>query len=185
MLACWPSGDGIARGGWHERVRRQVPKTVSTGSCLASTARCSAATCRSCRAGRLRSCSAAREPPWQRQAVPVSQRRTRQALARELGRLFECRGSKLCKEDAARKIAERDNINEGWVSVLSALEPCCTFSLRFTTMQPMCTPSDASACTCATTSWIVISGCCTCACRPDSCCKCRSTSTATCGWPAD
>lgn len=71
------------------------------------------------------------------------------------------------------------------VSVLSALEPCRTFSLRFTTMQPMCTPSDASACTCATTSWIVISGCCTCACRPDSCCKCRSTSTATCGWPAD
>ena len=44
--------------------------------------------------------------------------------------------SKLRKEDAARKIAERDGIVEGLVCVFSALEPCRTFSLRFTTGQP-------------------------------------------------
>ena len=34
------------------------------------------------------------------------------------------------------KIAERDGIEEGLVCVFSALEPCRTFSLRFTTGQP-------------------------------------------------
>lgn len=56
------------------------------------------------------------------------------ALAREHGRPFEY--LKLRKEDAARKIAERDGIVEGLVCVFSALEPCRTFSLRFTTGQP-------------------------------------------------
>lgn len=36
----------------------------------------------------------------------------------------------------ARKIAERDGIEQGLVCVFSALEPCRTFSLRFTTGQP-------------------------------------------------
>ena len=58
------------------------------------------------------------------------------ALARKHGRPFEYLSSKLRKEDAARKIAERDGIVEGLVCVFSALEPCRTFSLRFTTGQP-------------------------------------------------
>ena len=57
-------------------------------------------------------------------------------LARKHGRPFEYLSSKLRKEDAARKIAERDGIVEGLVCVFSALEPCRTFSLRFTTGQP-------------------------------------------------
>lgn len=58
------------------------------------------------------------------------------ALAREHGRPFEYLSSKLRKEDGARKIAERDGIDEGWVCGFSALEPCRTFSLRFATGQP-------------------------------------------------
>jgi hypothetical protein len=58
------------------------------------------------------------------------------ALARKYGRPFEYLGAKLRKEDAARKIAERDGIEEGLVCVFSALEPCRTFSLRFTAGQP-------------------------------------------------
>jgi len=57
-------------------------------------------------------------------------------LARKHGRPFEYLSSKLRKEDAARKIAERDGIVEGLVCVFSALEPGGTFSLRFTTGQP-------------------------------------------------
>ena len=59
-----------------------------------------------------------------------------QAMARERGRPFEYLSAKMRKEDAARKIAERDNIDDGLVCVFSALEPCRTFSLRFTTGQP-------------------------------------------------
>jgi hypothetical protein len=58
------------------------------------------------------------------------------AMAREHGRPFEYLSAKMRKEDAARKIAERDGIEEGLVCVFSALEPCRTFSLRFTTGQP-------------------------------------------------
>ena len=59
-----------------------------------------------------------------------------QAMAREHGRPFERLSSKMRKEDVARKIAERDGIDEGLVCVFSAVEPCRTFSLRFTTGQP-------------------------------------------------
>ena len=58
------------------------------------------------------------------------------ALARKHGRPFEYLGSKLRKEDAARNVAERDGITDGLVCVFSTLEPCRTFSLRFTTGQP-------------------------------------------------
>jgi hypothetical protein len=58
------------------------------------------------------------------------------AMAREHGRPFEYLSAKMRKEDAARKIAERDGVEEGLVCVFSALEPCRTFSLRFTTGQP-------------------------------------------------
>lgn len=58
------------------------------------------------------------------------------ALARKHGRPFEYLSAKMRKEDAARKIAERDGVEEGLVCVFSALEPCRTFSLRFTTGQP-------------------------------------------------
>jgi hypothetical protein len=44
------------------------------------------------------------------------------ALARKHGRPFEYLSAKMRKEDAARKIAERDNIDEGLVCVFSALE---------------------------------------------------------------
>lgn len=58
------------------------------------------------------------------------------AMARERGRPFEYLSAKMRKEDAARKIAERDGIDDGLVCIFSALEPCRTFSLRFTTGQP-------------------------------------------------
>jgi len=57
-------------------------------------------------------------------------------VAREHGRPFEYLSAKMRKEDAARKIAEREGIEEGLVCVFSTLEPCRTFSLRFTTGQP-------------------------------------------------
>jgi hypothetical protein len=74
------------------------------------------------------------------------------ALVRKQGRPFEYLSSKLRKEDAARKIAERDGIVEGLVCVFSALEPCRTFSLRFTIR-----PADRAAagrfcCTAASTT---------------------------------
>lgn len=59
-----------------------------------------------------------------------------QAKAREHGRPFEYLSGKMRKEDVARKIAERDGVDEGLVCVFSALEPCRTFSLRFTAGQP-------------------------------------------------
>ena len=59
-----------------------------------------------------------------------------QAMCSERGRPFEYLSAKMRKEDAARKLAERDGIEEGLVCVFSALEPCRTFSLRFTTGQP-------------------------------------------------
>ena len=58
------------------------------------------------------------------------------ALSRKHGRPFEYLGAKLRKEDAARKVAERDGITDGLVCIFSAVEPCRTFSLRFTTGQP-------------------------------------------------
>jgi hypothetical protein len=60
--------------------------------------------------------------------------RTRQGACTGSGprtrRPFEYVSTKLRKQDAARKLAERDGIDEGLVCVFSSLEPCRTFSLR-------------------------------------------------------
>ena len=53
------------------------------------------------------------------------------ALAKKHQRPFEYLASPIRKEDAARKLAERDGIEQGLVCIFSALEPCRTFSLRF------------------------------------------------------
>lgn len=53
------------------------------------------------------------------------------AMAAEAGRPFEYLSSpQIRKEDKARAIAERDGVREGLVCVLSAVEPCQTFSIR-------------------------------------------------------
>ena len=104
------------------------------------------------------------------------------ALARKHGRPFEYLGSKLRKEDAARRTAERDGIEDGLVCVFSALEPCRTFSLRFTTGQPY-VQSAKRKCLhlyfyfIGIATWVSS----TFACRPGSRCRSRSTSTATSG----
>jgi hypothetical protein len=53
------------------------------------------------------------------------------ALAKQHQRPFEYLASPIRKEDAARKLAERDGIEHGLVCVFSVLEPCRTFSLHF------------------------------------------------------
>src|SRR3954452_12814420 len=53
------------------------------------------------------------------------------ALAKKHQRPFEYLASPIRKEDAARKLAERDGIEQGLVCIFSVLEPCRTFSLRF------------------------------------------------------
>jgi len=53
------------------------------------------------------------------------------AMAKKHQRPFEYLASPIRKEDAARKLAERDGIEQGLVCIFSALEPCRTFSLRF------------------------------------------------------
>ncbi len=58
-----------------------------------------------------------------------------QAMAETDGRPFQYLSTSLRKEDAARKLAERDGIEEGLVCVLSVLEPCRTFSFRFAPAQ--------------------------------------------------
>lgn len=56
-------------------------------------------------------------------------KRHAQDLCAQAGRPYEYLGHVARKEDLARKIAERDEIAEGLVCVLSVLEPCRTFSL--------------------------------------------------------
>ena len=58
------------------------------------------------------------------------------ALAKKHQRPFEYLASPLRKEDAARKLAERDSIEQGLVCVFSVLEPCRTFSFRFQKGRP-------------------------------------------------
>src|ERR671927_367692 len=53
------------------------------------------------------------------------------AWAKKHQRPFEYLASPIRKEDAARRLAERDGIEHGLVCVFSVLEPCCTFSLHF------------------------------------------------------
>ena len=55
------------------------------------------------------------------------------ALAKKHDRPFQYLTTSLRKEDAARKLAERDGIEEGLVCVFSVLEPCRTFSFHFAT----------------------------------------------------
>ena len=57
-------------------------------------------------------------------------------MAMKHGRPFEYLATPTRKEDAARKLAERDGIEEGLVCVFSALEPCRTFSFVFYREQP-------------------------------------------------
>jgi hypothetical protein len=58
-----------------------------------------------------------------------------QTMAAKHERPFQYLSSSLRKEDEARKLAERDGIEEGLVCIFSVLEPCRTFSLRFHTAQ--------------------------------------------------
>ncbi len=53
------------------------------------------------------------------------------ALAKKRGRPFQYLSSSIRKEDTARRLAERDGIEEGLVWVFSILGPCRTFSFRF------------------------------------------------------
>ena len=53
------------------------------------------------------------------------------AMAQRHGRPFQYLSSNIRKEDTARKMAERDGIEEGLVCIFSILEPCRTFSFRF------------------------------------------------------
>ena len=52
-------------------------------------------------------------------------------LARREGRPFQYLAQRVRKEDLARKIADRDHIEQGLVCVFSTLEPCLTYSLRW------------------------------------------------------
>ena len=58
------------------------------------------------------------------------------ALANKQKRPFEYLASPIRKEDAARKLAERDGIDQGLVCIFSVLEPCRTFSFRFRNGNP-------------------------------------------------
>jgi len=64
-----------------------------------------------------------------RQAARLKQHALRMA-ARE-GRPYVYFGGRVRKEDLARQIAERDHIAQGLVCVISTLEPCRTFSIRW------------------------------------------------------
>ena len=53
------------------------------------------------------------------------------ALAQKHGRPFQYLKSNIDKEEAARKMAQRDGIRHGLVCIFSILEPCRTFSFKF------------------------------------------------------
>ena len=63
-------------------------------------------------------------------------KRHAQDLCTQTGRPYEYLSHAARKEDLARKIAERDEITEGLVCVLSVLEPCRTFSLVWNGRSP-------------------------------------------------
>ena len=58
-----------------------------------------------------------------------------QTMAEKEGRPFQYLSTSLRKEDAARKLAECDGIEEGLVCIFCVLEPCRTFSFRFAPAQ--------------------------------------------------
>jgi len=53
------------------------------------------------------------------------------AMAQKHGGHFQYLVSHIRKEDTARQLAERDNIEAGLVCIFSIVEPCRTFSFRF------------------------------------------------------
>src|SRR5690242_6546186 len=54
-----------------------------------------------------------------------------EAMAKAAARPFEyLHGSGQSKEDLARRIAERDGIEQGLVCVLRCVEPCMSFGIR-------------------------------------------------------
>jgi len=57
-------------------------------------------------------------------------------IAKEQNRPYEYLSEKIRKEQRADAIAKRDGIQEGLVCVLSAVEPCRTFSFRFERGKP-------------------------------------------------
>ena len=69
-----------------------------------------------------------------------------QAMAEKQGRPFQYLSTSLRKEDAARKLAERDGVEDGLVCVFSVLEPCRTFSFRFAPAQACCCRATRLAC---------------------------------------
>lgn len=58
------------------------------------------------------------------------------AMAKKHERPFQYLASNIRKEDTARKLAERDGIEEGLVCIFSLLEPCRTFSFCFQKERP-------------------------------------------------
>ena len=101
---------------------------------------CFAATCRSCRAGRRAQFLKAQEigSDELKSFLLTNAERVKahaQAMAAKHKRAFQYLSTSLRKEDAARQLAERDGIEEGFVCVFSVLEPCRTFSFRFAPAQ--------------------------------------------------
>src|SRR3954465_4966947 len=81
------------------------------------------------------------------------------AMAKKYERSFQYLASPIRKEHTARKLAERDGIDQGLVCIFSVLEPCRTFSFRFQKGQRLFSALGASACTCTSTSWIATFAC--------------------------
>jgi hypothetical protein len=66
-------------------------------------------------------------------AEELSQKTRKQSLAvaESAGRpVVHLSSPQVCKEDVAREIQERDGIKEGLICVLTAVEPCWTFSIK-------------------------------------------------------
>jgi len=58
------------------------------------------------------------------------------AMAKKYERPFQYLASPIRKEDTARKLAQRDGIDQGLVCIFSVLQPCRTFSFRFQKGRP-------------------------------------------------
>jgi hypothetical protein len=100
------------------------------------------------------------------------------AMAQKHARPFQYLVSNIRKEDTARRLAERDGIDEGLVCVFSILEPCRTFSFRFQKGGPSFGLLGASVCTFISTSWIETSVSSMCVFRLGFPCRSRSMRTS-------
>ena len=76
-----------------------------------------------------------------------------QAMAEKDGRPFQYLSTSLRKEDAARKLAERDSIEDGLVCVFSCLSLVAPSRSALPPLRPTLNRPSANACIC-TTSWI-------------------------------